>query len=40
MELAGWKSGSNRSFDRGRIQSIAEKAEKDEMVITDDAADG
>lgn len=29
------KSGSNRSFDRGRIQSIAEKAEKDEMVITD-----
>ena len=28
------KSGSNRSFDRGRIQSIAEKAEKDEMVIT------
>lgn len=29
------KSGSNRSFDRGHIQSIAEKAEKDEMVITD-----
>ena len=29
------KSGSNRSFDRGCIQSIAEKAEKDEMVITD-----
>ena len=29
------KSGSNHSFDRGRIQSIAEKAEKDEMVITD-----
>lgn len=29
------KSGSNRSFDRGRIQSIAAKAEKDEMVITD-----
>ena len=29
------KSGSNRSFDRGRIQSIDEKAEKDEMVITD-----
>lgn len=29
------KSGSNRPFDRGRIQSIAEKAEKDEMVITD-----
>lgn len=29
------KSGSNRSFDRGRIQSIAEKAEKNEMVITD-----
>ena len=28
------ESGSNRSFDRGRIQSIAEKAEKDEMVIT------
>ena len=29
------KSGSNRSFDKGRIQSIAEKAEKDEMLITD-----
>ena len=29
------KSGSNCSFDRGRIQSIAEKAEKDEMMITD-----
>ena len=29
------KIGSNRSFDRGHIQSIAEKAEKDEMVITD-----
>jgi len=29
------KNGSNHSFDRGRIQSIAEKAEKDEMVITD-----
>ena len=29
------KSGSNHSFDRGRIQSIAEKAEKDERVITD-----
>ena len=29
------KSGSNHSFDRGRIQSIAEKAEKEEMVITD-----
>lgn len=29
------KSGSNRSFDKERIQSIAEKAEKDEMLITD-----
>ena len=29
------KSGSNRSFDKGRIQSIAEKADKDEMLITD-----
>ena len=29
------KSGSNRSFDKSRIQSIAEKAEKDEMLITD-----
>ena len=29
------KSGGNRSFDKGRIQSIAEKAEKDEMLITD-----
>ena len=29
------KSGSNRSFDKSRIQSIAEKAEKDELVITD-----
>ena len=29
------KSGSNCSFDKGRIQSIAEKAEKDEMLITD-----
>lgn len=29
------KSESNRSFDKGRIQSIAEKAEKDEMLITD-----
>lgn len=29
------KSGSNRSFDKGRIQSIAEKVEKDEMLITD-----
>lgn len=29
------KSGSNRSFDKERIQSIAEKADKDEMLITD-----
>ena len=29
------KSGSNRSSDKSRIQSIAEKAEKDEMLITD-----
>lgn len=29
------KSGSNRSFDKERIQSISEKAEKDEMLITD-----
>ena len=29
------KSGSIRSFDKERIQSIAEKAEKDEMLITD-----
>lgn len=29
------KSGSNRSFDKERIQSIAEKAEKDDMLITD-----
>ena len=29
------KSGSNRSFDKSRIQSIAEKAEKEEMLITD-----
>ena len=29
------KSGGNRSFDKERIQSIAEKAEKDEMLITD-----
>ena len=29
------RSGSNRSFDKERIQSIAEKAEKDEMLITD-----
>ena len=29
------KSGSNRSFDKERIQSIAEKAEKDEILITD-----
>lgn len=29
------KSESNRSFDKERIQSIAEKAEKDEMLITD-----
>lgn len=29
------KSGSSRSFDKSRIQSIADKAEKDEMLITD-----